>query len=128
MQRTWTLSFLQFTPFIEHLQVKSNNLIQQLPLTPLVRLHTLELESIKLTSEDMLYMNSWAPHLKHLKLKSYNFIARWTEYIDMFEQNIRLPELALDTLAMEGALESKDLCISLAIASFPPRLFFAAPS
>lgn len=122
-------TFLQSTPFIDHLKVSASNLVQALPLAPLTRLHTLELDVVKLSPKDVTAIASWAPHLKHLTLKCRKFITDHRNPLgDLSYRTITLPQLDLSTLTFKGDMLSQDLCISFAIAKSRPQLYYAAPA
>lgn len=121
------LSFLQCTPFIERLKVDSVILGQELPLTSLNRLHTLELDRMQLTEKDVTDITLWAPQLKHLTLSFCTFIADHLKFEKLLDQYINLPQLALETLTLKGIIFTQALYISLTIASSQSQLFYAAP-
>ncbi|GAN04078.1 hypothetical protein MAM1_0054c03537 [Mucor ambiguus] len=122
------LAILQTAPLIEHLKVKSYNLVQELPLAPLTQLHTLELDNIRLEAKDIADIASWAPHLKHLTLLSCKFTASRDDFEELLDRNITLPELALSSLTVEGDMSSQDLWILFITAKHQLQLFYAAPS
>ncbi|KAL0146236.1 hypothetical protein V8B55DRAFT_1593559 [Mucor lusitanicus] len=128
-QRESPLVLLQSTPFIEQLKVNSNNLDYGFPLAPLTQLHTLALEDVYLTAEDIAAIASWAPQLKHLTLTSCKFTRSDNFGARSMSQEILVPELALSTLSVRGSdMRTQDMYISLEMPGSQSHLLYAAPS